>query len=315
MTDKQILTVTPNTTLDLTVFIPSFQLNRTIRARDTVQSMGGKPTDASWILGELGIPSRALGLAAGATGRKVEAMLAARGVIVDFDWVDGETRTNIVIVCDDGSGQTTITTTTMTIAPEQVETLYQHYLRELPRTTVVVIGGTLPRGMEPSFYERCIQAAHQHGVPVIFDAAEPNLSVGLAARPAYIKPNKDELEGLTGTRIESLADAYYAGRQIVERYGTQPVITLGGDGALAVLTDRAYFIPPLAIDVVSASGAGDAVLAGMAAAVHHNWPMEDGLRMGAAAAAAVCLMPGTADLRRADYERLLPQVRLEPFSL
>ncbi|MGQ9907730.1 MAG: 1-phosphofructokinase family hexose kinase [Candidatus Flexifilum sp.] len=314
MMDKQILTVTPNTTLDLTVFIPSFELNKTIRARDTVQSMGGKPTDASWILGELGIPSRALGLAAGATGRKVEAMLMARGVTVDFDWVDGETRTNVVIVCDDGSGQTTITTTTMTIAPEQVEALYQHYLRELPRTSVVVTGGTLPRGMEPAFYERCIRAAHEHGVPILFDAAEPNLSVGLAARPTYIKPNKDELEGLTGAQIASLADAYHAGRQIIERYGTQPVITLGGEGALAVLTDRAYFIPPLTIEVVSASGAGDAVLAGMAAAVHHGWPMEDGLRMGAAAAAAVCLMPGTADLRRADYERLLPQVRLEPFS-
>lgn len=314
MPDKQILTVTPNTTLDLTVFIPSFELNKTIRARHTVQSMGGKPTDASWILGELGIASRALGLAAGATGHKVEAMLAARGVIVDFDWVEGETRTNVVIVCDDGSGQTTITTTTMTITPEQIEALHDHYLRELPRSSVVTLGGTLPRGMEPSFYDRCIRAAHEHGVPVIFDAAEPNLSVGLAARPMFIKPNKDELEGLTGSSIASLADAYRAGRQIIERFGTQPVITLGGEGALAVLTDRAYFIPPLAIEVVSASGAGDAVLAGITAAVHHGWPIEDGLRMGAAAAAAVCLMPGTADLRRADYERLLPLVRLEPFS-
>jgi len=313
MADKQILTVTPNTTLDLTVFIPSFELNKTIRARQTVQSMGGKPTDASWILGELGIPSRALGLAAGATGRKVEGMLTARGVIADFDWVDGETRTNVVIVCDDGSGQTTITTTTMTITPEQVEALYVHYLRELARASVVVIGGTLPMGMEPSFYVRCIEAAHEQDVPVIFDAAEPNLSAGLAARPLYIKPNRDELEGLTGTRIHTLADAYHAGRQIIERFGTQPVITLGGEGALAVLTDRAYFIPPLPIEVVSASGAGDAVLAGLAAALHHGWPIEEGLRMGAAAAAAVCLMPGTADLRRADYERLRPLVHLEPF--
>lgn len=311
--DKFILTVTPNTTLDLTVFIPSFAWNKTIRATRTVQSMGGKPTDASWILGANGIPSKALGLAAGATGHKVAGLLAERGVTVAFDWVDGETRTNVVIVNEDGSGQTTITTTTMTITPEQVRGLYDRYRRELPNASVVVIGGTLPRGMTPDFYADCIRAAHDHGVPVIFDAAEPNLSVGLAAHPTYIKPNKDELEGLTGISIAEPADAYRAGRQIVARYGTQPIITLGGDGALPVLTDRAYFIPPLAIEVVSASGAGDAVLAGLAASIHRGQPIEDGLRLGIAAAAAVCLLPGTADCRREDVERLLPQVTLRPF--
>lgn len=313
MSEKTILTLTPNTTLDLTVFIPSFGWNRTIRATNTVQSMGGKPTDASWILGTNGIPSRALGLAAGATGKKVEAMLAARGVTVDFDWVEGETRTNVVIVNEDGSGQTTITTTTMTITPQAVDALYDHYMRELPTASVVVLGGTLPRGMTPDFYARCIEAAHAHGVPVVFDAAEPNLGVGLAARPTFIKPNKDEIEGLTGQVIGTLEDAYRAGRQIVDRYGTQPIITLGSDGALPVLADRAYFIPALPIEVVSASGAGDAVLAGIAYAIHAGLPIEDGLRFGTAAAAAVCLMPGTADCRREDVERLLPQVTLTLF--
>ena len=70
-----IVTVTANTTLDQTLFVSAFQKNRTMRATDTVQSMGGKPTDASWILGELGIGSLALGFAAGTTGDRVESML------------------------------------------------------------------------------------------------------------------------------------------------------------------------------------------------------------------------------------------------
>src|SRR5690606_37884111 len=95
-----IVTVTANTTLDLTVFVPALVPGRTIRATKTVQSMGGKPTDASWILGEMGIPSLALGFAAGSTGKKIESMLQARGVITDFDWVKGDTRTNVVIVSE-----------------------------------------------------------------------------------------------------------------------------------------------------------------------------------------------------------------------
>jgi 6-phosphofructokinase 2 len=65
------------------------------------------------------------------------------------------------------------------------------------------------------------------------------------------------------------------------------------------------------VQVVSSAGAGDAVLAGLAAAIARGGTLEDGLRLGAAAAAAVCLLPATADCRREDIERLLPQVKLE----
>ncbi len=308
-----IVTVTANTTLDLTLFVPTFGKNQTLRATRTVQSMGGKPTDASWILGEMRIPRLALGFAAGATGKKVEAMLQARGVTTDFLWVDGETRTNVVLVVEEERWQTTITTTTITITREQIDALRRRYVSALDGATCIVLGGTLPRGMEPSFYTDFISLARERNIPVIFDAAEPNLSAGLAARPSYIKPNRDELEGLTGRRIDTLDDAYHAGREIIERYGTSSVITLGEDGALAVLPDRAYSLPPLKVNVVSTSGAGDGMLAGLAAAVSRGQPIEDGLRLGAAAAAAVCLMPGTADCRREDVERFLSEVRIVPY--
>ncbi|MBE0689065.1 MAG: hypothetical protein IH587_02960 [Anaerolineae bacterium] len=109
-------------------------------------------------------------------------------------------------------------------------------------------------------------------MPTIFDAAEPNLRAGLAARPTYIKPNEDELGQLTGQTIDSLESAYEAGNLILERYGTAPIITLGPQGALAVLPGRAYRIPALRVEVVSAGGAGDAVLAGITASVHRGQP-------------------------------------------
>jgi 1-phosphofructokinase family hexose kinase len=309
-----IVTVTANTTIDQTVFVPRFEKNKTIRASSTVQSLGGKPTDASWILGTNGIPSLALGFAAGSTGHKVETLLQARGVMTDFTWVGGDTRINIIIIVEeDPSWSTTITTTTLDITPEQIEQLRRRYQTALDTATVVVTGGTLPRGMTPDFYIDFITLARERGIPVIFDAAETNLKVGLTARPDYIKPNRDELEGLVGRSLPTLDDIYAAAKEIYAQYGTNCVVTLGGDGALAVLPDKAYFIPPLDIEVVSAAGAGDGMLAGLAAAVHRRAPIEEGLRLGAACASAVCLMPGTADCRREDVERLLPQIELRPF--
>ena len=79
-----IVSLTPNTTIDLTVFVERLQTNTTIRATRTVYSLGGKPTDAAWILGRMGVGSLALGLAAGAIGEKVKALLEDFGVRTEF---------------------------------------------------------------------------------------------------------------------------------------------------------------------------------------------------------------------------------------
>jgi 6-phosphofructokinase 2 len=56
------------------------------------------------------------------------------------------------------------------------------------------------------------------------------------------------------------------------------------------------------------------VLAGLAAAVNRGQPIEEGLRLGFAAAAAVCLTEGTAQCDRAEIERFIPQIDLQPFE-
>lgn len=309
-----IVTVTANTTLDHNVIVPALEPNKTIRAVSSVYSMGGKPTDASFILGTLGTPSLALGFAAGLVGQKVEALLQARGVQTDFIQVGGETRINIVMAGRDDHSHTTITTSTLEIAPEHLDALRLRYQSALDGASCVVMGGTLPKAMQPAFYAEYIRLAQERNVPVIFDASEPNLSAGLAARPTFIKPNQDELSALVGSPVHTLEEAYHAGRSIFDQYGTCPIITLGSEGGLAVLPEKAYRIPPLKIEVVSAGGAGDAVLAGLASSLDKDQPIEEGLRLGFAAAAAVCLMPGTADCRPEDVARLLPQVELVPYS-
>lgn len=305
-----ILSLTPNTTLDLTVFVAQLKTNTTIRATRTFHSMGGKPTDAAWILGRMGVDSLALGLAAGAIGKKVQSMLEELGVRTDFIEAEGETRVNTVII-DEASGEhTTITSASMSVEPAHIEALRQRYIKALPSATVVITGGSLPPGMTPAFYADAIELARERGVPILFDAAEPNLSVGLAARPDFIKPNEHELSGLVGRKLRTKAELYEVGRGILDRYGTQVVITMGKDGALAILNERSYRIPPIAVELSSPAGAGDAVLAGLAHALHHGTQLEAGLRLGIAAATAVCLQPGTAAYEVADMERFLPQVEL-----
>ena len=308
-----IVTLTPNTAVDLIVTIPKFAPDSTIRSTNTLYSMGGKPTDASWILGRMGVSSRALGLSAGAIGVKVNRMLNEFGVICDFVEADGETRINTVILDESTGQQTTITTASMSVTEVHLTKLRTRTIDALKTASVLIIGGSLPKGVSSEFYADMIQLAHENNVPVIFDASEPHLKVGLGAKPTFIKPNRHELSTLVGRENCTIEEAYQVGQDILCKYGTQSVITFGGEGALAILKDCAYRIPPIKVDVKSAAGAGDAVLAGLAHAIHHGHPIEEGLRLGITTATAVCLQMGTAAYNIADMEGLLSQVELIPY--
>lgn len=309
-----IVTVTLNTCIDRALFIPSFQLNRTLRVNEVAYGMGGKPMVASWVLRTLGTDSLALGLAAGPTGKQMKKMLDAHGVPTDFVWAEGDSRHNTLIICSDGSGQTTLTVDTLAVKRNHLDKFWKKYIKSLDSASCVVLGGSLPKGVEPAIFAELIEAARKKEIPVVFDASGPGLAAGLKGSPTVIKPNRDELEELTGSKINSLSDAFQNARQIQAEYSAMVVMTMGELGAIAVLQDRTYFIPPLQVNqVVNRAGAGDAILAGLALALSLRQPIETGLRIGFAAAAAVLLTPATGDCRLEDIRRFEPVVRLEAY--
>ena len=308
-----LVTVTPNTGLDLTYFIEEWQPNQALRSTETIMSMAGKPTDAAFILGKLGLPSIALGFAAGTIGKRMESMLQERGVDTRFVQVEGESRINTVIVDAKNQTQTTITAQSLIVNASHIQALRERYAAALVDATCVMLGGSLPKGVPPTLYTDLIAEARSRQIPVIFDAEKDLLLAGLQASPTYIKPNEHELAQVTGQQVALLADAYHAGKAIQAQYNTCPIVTLGNKGALALLGDKTYHLPVLPVAVVSAAGAGDGVLAGLAYSVVNGEPIESGLKMGIALASAVCLQAGTAEFRVDDFERLLPQVRLEQY--
>jgi 1-phosphofructokinase family hexose kinase len=306
-----IITLTPNTGIDHTVQIPGFRLNSTIRASDSAWGMGGKATDVSWTLGKLGVPTRALGFAAGPNGVRMEKMLRERGVETDFVWVEGETRLNSIIVVP-GEGQSTITSSSLNVAPEHLSEFAARYQKALEGACCVVIGGSLPGGVPIEFYAEAMAQAHHYGVPVIFDSSGPSLIAGLKGHPNIIKPNLAELGDLLGSVPTSQPEVVQAARKLNQEFGTDVIVTLGAEGAIAVIGNRSYFIHPISVPVVSSAGAGDGVLAGMALAYLHKEPLEYGLKHGFALAGAILGTLATADFLVEDYHELLPQICITP---
>jgi 1-phosphofructokinase family hexose kinase len=306
-----IITLTPNTGIDFTLKLSSFQLNSTLRAAGSAWGMGGKATDVSWTLGKLGVPTRALGFAAGPNGARMESMLRERGVQTDFVRVEGESRLNVIIVVS-GEGQSTLTSSSLSVSSQHLSEFAARYEKALEDASCVVMGGSLPNGVPIEFYSDAIAKAHKRKVPVIFDSSGPSLLAGLKSRPELIKPNLTELGELLGSVPDSRAEVEKAARRLHEDYGSDVIITMGSEGAIAFFGEGSYLIHPLSLPVESVAGAGDGVLAGMALAYLRNESFDYGLRHGFALAGAILQTLPTADLEVEDYEELLPQIRIEP---
>ena len=308
-----ILTVTPNTGIDHTVYVSNCRLNSTIRASDSAWGMGGKASDVSWILAKLGVPNRALGFAAGPNGQRMENMLHERGIETDFIWVEGETRLNTVLVIS-GEGQSTITTSSLNVFPKHLAEFATKYQKALESARCVVMGGSLPAGVPVGFYAEAIAQAHAYEVPVIFDSSGQALLAGMKSRPDLIKPNLAELEGLLGYRTSSQREIRQAAQKLHDDFGSNVIVTLGEEGAIALFGNDSYFIHSLSIPVVSSAGAGDGVLAGMALAYLRKESFEYGLQHGFALAGAILKTLATADFRVDDYQELLPQILIKPLK-
>jgi 1-phosphofructokinase len=240
----------------------------------------------------------------------MEKMLLERGAETDFVWADGETRLNSIIIVP-GQGQSTITSSSLSVSQRHLAEFTTRYELALEGASCVVMGGSLPHGVPAEFYQAAISQAHTHGVPVIFDSSGGPLISGLKSRPDVIKPNLTELGDLLGYIPASRPEVEGAARHLHEEFGTNVIVTLGAEGAIAVFGGAAYFIHPISIPVVSAAGAGDGVLAGMALAYLRREPLEYGLQHGFALAGASLKTLATADFPLEAYHELLPQICIE----
>jgi 1-phosphofructokinase family hexose kinase len=255
-----------------------------------------------------------MGFAAGTHGEKMIELLESKNVETDFIWVNGETRLNVHVVNRETGEQTLLAVDTLGITSAHVERFMKRFHKKLSRVKAFVTGSSLPTCLDPDFFREIITAAKDKGIPVVLDSSSPHLAHALLAGPDVIKPNRTELSDIVGQDITSIEDAYRAARAVLDEYGTQVVVTLDAEGALAVLKESTYRIPAPKIEVIeSTAGAGDGVLAGIAYALANHLPLEEGIRLGTAAAGAVIMTPATADCRKEDIERLLPTIELIPY--
>jgi 1-phosphofructokinase family hexose kinase len=327
-----ILTVTPNPTIDRAVFVRDFELGAVVRAEREMVTPSGKGVDASLVIHDLGGDTVALGLNAGLNGRLHEGLMEVWGVPHDFVLACGETRMAIVLIDLACRQQSTISAPTLTATADHLDRLLEMLARHAGRAWGVICGGSLPPGLPVDSYAKLLRQARLLGLMALLDTSGEALRRGIAGLPHILKINRDELAFLDpalarawhedadghlpgrATQADALSVGAHLANGLVARLGEWAeqaiVVTLGGQGALAVTVEGVFFVEPLSVPVVNTAGAGDALDGAVMLALSRGEGWPDALAVGTAAAASVVMNEGTAVCRREQVDEWRARVQV-----
>jgi tagatose 6-phosphate kinase len=290
-----ILCLCASPALDLTYRVDRLNVAGTNRVREVIQRPGGKAINVARVLHLLGEDVRLLTTAGGDTGVELVSGLCRYGIPHDIVASAAPTRRTVAVV-DTMSDEVTILNEPALIG--DWEGFVEASQRAVLAADVVVISGSLPSDAPPDGFASLIRYAGGHDVPVVLDTSGAALLPALDARPTVVKPNAAELRDCTHQ-----ADPVVAAREIADRWQLRVVASLGSDGLVAVDAQTAWRARPGVVVTGNPTGAGDAVVAGLARGLASDASPEATLADCLALAATAVLAPAAGEVDLVDYER------------
>ena len=154
--------------------------------------------------------------------------------------------------------------------------------------------------LSPAVTRGLIERARAAGVPVLVDPKGQDYS--LYGGATVVTPNRKELHEATALPVSDEAEIVAAARRLVEGCGIANVlVTRSQDGMSLLSADGAvHHLAAEAREVFDVSGAGDTVVATLAAALAAGVPLPDAARLANVAAGIVVGKVGTAVVYAAD---------------
>ena len=309
-----IVTITLNPTIDRTITVHGLVLDEANRWTSLRLYAGGKGIDVSRAIHEMGGKTTAYGFIGGATGRTVEILLDEEGVPFSFTPIEQETRTNFIIADTKNNLQTRIDAPGPRISKRELERFEDRLRRIDPRPDMMVIGGSVPPGIPTNIYYDIVTRCKNSKARCILDSAGQWLKEGVKAKPYLIKPNIREAEELLDTELPTEEATIKAALNLVEMGIEIASISRGKDGIIAATKKSIIKAVSPPVRVVSAVGAGDCAIAGLALKLADGEPLIEACRLAVAMGSAAVLTPGTELAHRADVEKLLPQIKVSEMT-
>ncbi len=300
-----IITVTLNPCIDYYIHIDSPLMPEEVNRGSREQfKAAGKGLNVSRILSVMSIPSTAVAVLGGFTGKYIEQCFTGDPLIALAPVkVEGINRVNIKAwsdekraFCINGEG------------PEADNVTKSVVLSQLHRTMphdLVLICGAMMKGFDDEFLIEATDTVHAHGGSVVIDMEFTDCELLKKCKPDLIKPNLYEFNKLLN-RDDITAEHLGEHLEDARSLSKYALISCGKDGAVLVTPDQTLWMDQPHNECVNKAGAGDAMLAAFVGSFAKNRTMKESLQWAGAAgnAAASTVDQVTEEL----IESYLPKI-------
>lgn len=306
-----ILSICPNPSIDCTMELEQLNVGRMNRISNKILTYSGKALNVAIGVRRLGGDSFATGFMFENDGSLFTQRLDNEGVKYSFVWDKGSVRVNYKIV-DNRSMLTEINDKGELVSQSKQEELISLVKTISKSSSVVVMSGSLPKGVEDDYYQKLLKVVDKKAKTIV-DTEGLKLVNALKEGVYMVKPNLTELENIIGSSIRTKSDILKGCNKLIDSGAQNVLLSLGGEGA--VLTDgtTAYFCKSANVAVNSTVGAGDSMVAAVSVMLERGASKEEMLKCAVAAGTASVTTPGTNLFYRDKYEEIYGKIHVEKF--
>lgn len=268
-----MLIATPNLCLDRTEMVSAVVPGGVMRARSVEVTAGGKGVNVARVLRAFGQHPPIVGLVAERNGPELLDLLAGEGATVVPVTTPGWVRLAIVMI-EEQAGRITVLNEPGPLISSRVWADYKDAVgTRLAGQRLLVCAGSLPPGVPLDGYGQLVELANEAGVLSVVDTAPTPLAATLPYGPGLVTPNLEEAEaalsGDVGDVLHANDDdvrgrAAKAALELCARGARRAAVTAGADGVAFAESGEVRWFSAVAVDVVSAVGAGDSFVGGLA---------------------------------------------------
>lgn len=304
-----IVTLTLNPAIDRTISVDRLAFEDRAYINSSGESPGGRGINASCVIHSFGGETTAVFPSGGAMGKLLEEKLCGCGYPILVVPIQHDIRTNLTITDRHG-----LTVNLNEAGPPLSKGDLAHVEKvirgTLPKASWLMLCGSMPPGVPPSFYARMISLARQKKVKTLLHADGEALRLGIEAKPTVVTPNQTEAERLLGRTLLTRTHYIEAAARIRSMGAEMVALSVGSRGAVGSSSHGLVEALPPRVDAVCPIGAGDALSAAYTWAMTRRSTPEDALRWGVAAGTASAQLPGMAFASLAQTEETYRQVEV-----
>ncbi len=181
------------------------------------------------------------------------------------------------------------------------ERLADRLLPELGRYGVVVLADYDKGTISHDLAQRTIGRCRELGIPCLVDGKKHDFTAYAGA--SLLAPNQMEVERAIGRRVQGDAQIAEVAAELRQQLKLDyMVVTRGADGLTVASQDGTAHIPAKAREVADVTGAGDTVVAALAACLAAGWQIEEACRVSVLAAGIAVSKPGTYVVHAAELD-------------